>query len=59
MIRSYAVTFAFVFLRMLFASPLLAHGGTMSERVTALLWVSFMVPPLMRKSCCNGGERWV
>jgi Predicted membrane protein (DUF2306) len=47
MIRSYVVTFAFVFFRMLFASPLLVHAGTMSERVTALLWISFMVPPLM------------
>ena len=47
MIRSYVVTFAFVFFRVLLESPLFAHAGTKVERVTALLWISFMLPPLV------------
>ena len=47
MIRSYVVTFAFVFFRLMYASPLFASTGTMLERATALLWLSFVVPLLM------------
>jgi hypothetical protein len=47
MIRSYVVTFAFVFFRLMYASPLFAATGTMLERVTALLWLSFVVPLLI------------
>lgn len=47
MIRSYVVTFAFVFFRALFESPLFSEAGTRSERVSALLWISFMLPLLV------------
>ena len=47
MIRSYVVTFAFVFFRVLFESSLFAGVGTRSERVSTLLWISFMLPPLV------------
>ena len=47
MIRSYVVTFAFVFFRALFASPLFVGSGTLEERSTALLWMSLFVPLLI------------
>jgi len=47
MIRSYVITFAFVFFRVLMESPLFALAGTRVERITALLWISFMFPPLV------------
>ncbi len=47
MIRSYVVTFAFVFFRVLFVSPLFADAGTRLERMTSFLWMSFVVPLLV------------
>ena len=46
-LRSYVVTFAFVFFRALFASPLFASSGTLQERSTTLLWMSLFVPLLV------------
>ncbi len=44
MMRSYVVALAFVFFRLMAVSPLLAGLGSKSERMTALIWLSWTVP---------------
>jgi uncharacterized membrane protein len=44
MLRSYVVALGFVFFRLMVVSPLLAGLGSMPERYTALLWLSWTVP---------------
>ena len=43
-LRSYVVALGFVFFRLMVVSPLLAGLGSMPERYTALLWLSWTVP---------------
>ncbi|HEX6362127.1 MAG TPA: DUF2306 domain-containing protein [Albitalea sp.] len=46
MLRSYVVTFAFVTFRLMMVSPLFAGLGSVPERFTVLLWLSWTVPLL-------------
>lgn len=55
MVRSYVVTFAFVFLRAMYLSPLFG-GGAAPERMTALLWMSFVVPLLITEVFLQWGR---
>jgi hypothetical protein len=57
MTRSYVVTFAFVFFRALFASPLFASSGTLQERSTTLLWMSLLVPLLITEVVLQATRR--
>ncbi|MET0509450.1 MAG: DUF2306 domain-containing protein [Burkholderiaceae bacterium] len=44
MLRSYVVALGFVFFRLMVVSPLLTGLGSLPERYTALLWLSWTVP---------------
>jgi uncharacterized membrane protein len=44
MLRSYVITFAFVTFRVMLVSPLFAGLGSLPERLTVLLWLSWTVP---------------
>jgi uncharacterized membrane protein len=47
MLRSYVVAFGFVTFRLMLISPLFAGLGSLPERLTALLWLSWTVPLLI------------
>jgi hypothetical protein len=47
MLRSYVITFGFVFFRAMVVSPLFAGLGSLAERLTVLLWLSWTVPLLV------------
>jgi len=47
MLRSYVITFAFVTFRAMSLSPLFTGLGSLPERYTVLLWISWVVPLLV------------
>jgi uncharacterized membrane protein len=47
MLRSYVVAFGFVTFRLMLISPLFAGLGSLPERLTVLLWLSWTVPLLI------------
>jgi uncharacterized membrane protein len=47
MLRSYVVAFGFVWFRVMVVSPLFAGLGSVPERLTVLLWLSWTVPLLL------------
>ena len=54
MIRSYAVTFAFVMFRVIVEVLEVAGIGTMTERLTAASWLCWSVPLLITESILQG-----
>jgi uncharacterized membrane protein len=47
MLRSYVIAFGFVWFRVMLVSPLFAGLGSVPERLTVLLWLSWTVPLLI------------
>ena len=47
MLRSYVVAFGFVTFRLMLISPLFTGLGSVPERLTVLLWLSWTVPLLI------------
>lgn len=58
MIRSYAVTFAFVLFRFLNSYPPIVENANFLERGATLIWVSWVIPLFITEMVLQCNRRW-
>jgi len=59
MIRSYVVTFGFVFFRMMFLGLQSAEVGTLPEQLAASAWICWSLPVVVAEACIQGRKIFV